>query len=44
MFGYRNRHAWTFLQFAILLLETIMLYFPAALALPGAFGEEIVDL
>ena len=44
MFGYRNRHAWTFLQFAILLLETIVLYLLAALALPNAFSEEIVDL
>jgi hypothetical protein len=44
MFGYRNRHNWTFLQFAILLLETIMLYLLAALALPTAFGEETVDL
>jgi hypothetical protein len=44
MFGYRGRHAWTFLQFAILLLETILLYLLAALALPTAFGEGIVDL
>ena len=44
MFGYRGRHAWTFLQFAILLLETIILYLLAALALPNAFGEAIVDL
>src|ERR1700676_4078228 len=44
MFGYRNRHAWTFLQFAVLLLETIMLYLLAALALPGTFGEATVDL
>jgi hypothetical protein len=44
MFGYRGRHTWTFLQFAILLLETILLYLLAALALPNAFGDEIVDL
>jgi hypothetical protein len=44
MFGYRNRHAWTFLQFAVLLLETIVLYLLAALALPTPFGEETVDL
>jgi hypothetical protein len=44
MFGYRGRHTWTFLQFAILLLETILLYLLAALALPNAFVEEIVDL
>lgn len=44
MFGYRNRHEWTFPQFAILLLETIVLYLLAALALPTAFGEAVVDL
>jgi hypothetical protein len=44
MFGYRDRHTWTFLQFAILLLETILLYLLAALALPNAFSAEIVDL
>src|SRR6266513_1973365 len=44
LFGLRNRHAWTFLQFAVLLLETIMLYLLAALALPGTFGEGTVDL
>jgi hypothetical protein len=44
MFGYRGRHAWTFLQFAILLLETILLYLLAALALPDTFGEAMVDL
>jgi hypothetical protein len=44
MFGYRGRHNWTFLQFTILLLETILLYLLAALALPNAFSPEIVDL
>jgi len=44
MFGYRERHTWTFLQFAILLLETILLYLLAALALPNVFSAEIVDL
>jgi hypothetical protein len=44
MFGYRGRHTWTFLQVAILLLETILLYLLAALALPNAFSAEIVDL
>jgi hypothetical protein len=44
MFGYRNRHAWTFLQFAILLLETVILYLLATLALPAIFPAEIVDL
>src|ERR1043166_1038073 len=44
MFGYRGRHAWTFLQFAILLLETILLYLLAALALPNISSGETVDL
>ena len=44
MFGYHGRHTWTFLQFAILLLETILLYLLAALALPNTFGDGIVDL
>jgi hypothetical protein len=44
MFQYRSRHAWTFLQFAILLLETIFLYLLAALALPMVFLGEVVDL
>jgi hypothetical protein len=44
MFGYRDGRGWTFLQFAILLLETIILYLLAALALPNAFGEATVDL
>ena len=26
MFGYRNRHTWTFVQFTIVLFEAIMLY------------------
>ncbi|HEY2138451.1 MAG TPA: hypothetical protein VGH00_00120 [Chthoniobacterales bacterium] len=44
MFGYRARHSWTFIQFGILLLETILLYLLAALALPSTVGDEIVDL
>jgi hypothetical protein len=44
MFGYRERRAWSFLQFAALLLETVMLYLLAALALPGTSGLEVVDL
>src|SRR5256714_10498351 len=44
MFGYRGRHACTFLQFAILLLETILLYLLAALALPTISSEETVAL
>ena len=44
MFGYRNRHTWTFVQFTVVLLEAIMLYLLAALALPGIPNEGEVDL
>jgi hypothetical protein len=44
MFGYRNKHDWTFVQFAVVLLETILLYLLAALALPGVPEEGEVDL
>jgi hypothetical protein len=44
MFGYRNRHSWTFVQFATVLLEVILLYLLAALALPNFAGQELIDL
>lgn len=44
MFGYRNKHDWTFVQFAVVLLETIMLYLLAALALPSVPDQGEVDL
>jgi hypothetical protein len=44
MFGYRNRHTWTFVQFTVVLLEAIMLYLLAALALPSIPNEGEVDL
>src|ERR1041385_5378914 len=39
MFSLRLRHNWTFLQFSTVLLEAIMLYLVAALALPNFSGE-----
>jgi hypothetical protein len=39
MFGYRNRHAWTFVQFTIVLFEAIMLYLLAAIVLPNIPNE-----
>jgi len=44
MFRFRNKHDWTFFQFAVVLFETILLYLLAALALPNVpdYGE--VDL
>jgi hypothetical protein len=44
MFGYRNRHTWTFVQFTVVLLEAIMLYLLAALALPNVANEGEIDL
>jgi len=44
MFGMRNRHGWTFLQFAVVLLQTIIIYMVAGLVFPDLFGEEVVDL
>jgi hypothetical protein len=42
--GYRNRHAWTFIQFTVVLLEAIMLYLLAAIVLPNIPDEGEVDL
>lgn len=44
MFGLRDRHVWTFLQFAMVLLNTILIYMMAALVFPDFSGDEIVDL
>jgi hypothetical protein len=44
MFGYRNHHSWTFLQFSTVLLEVILLYLLAALALPNFAGPAVIDL
>src|SRR5215467_242655 len=44
MFGMRNRHDWAIQQFAIVLLQTILIYMAAGLVLPDLFGEEVVDL
>jgi hypothetical protein len=44
MFGMRNRHDWTFEQFAIILLQTILIYMVAGLVFPDFVGDAIVDL
>ena len=44
MFGMRYRHDWTFLQFAIVLLQTILIYMVAGLVFPDLHGDEVVDL
>ena len=44
MFGMRLRHDWTFLQFAMVLLNTILIYMLAGLVFPDLFGEGVVDL
>jgi hypothetical protein len=44
MFGMRTRHDWTFPQFAVVLLQTILVYMLAGLVFPDFFGESVVDL
>ncbi len=44
MFGLRSHHNWTFGAFAIVLLQTIVLYMLAGLVFPDFFGEDVVDL
>jgi hypothetical protein len=44
MFGLRNRHDWTFQQFAMVLLNVIFIYMIAGLIFPDFFSEEVVDL
>ena len=44
MFGMRNRHDWTFLQFAMVLLNTIFIYMMTALVFPDFFGAAAIDL
>ncbi len=44
MFDYRTRHSWSFAQFATLLLEVVLLYLLAALALPASPRDGAIDL
>ena len=44
MFGMRNRHAWTFLQFGIVLLDTSLIYMATALVFPDLNDAEVIDL
>lgn len=44
MFGLREHTTWTFLQFAIVLAQTVVLYMLAGLVLPDFPGGERVDL
>jgi hypothetical protein len=44
MFGMRHRHDWTFVQFAMVLLQTILIYMVAGLVFPDLHGDEVVDL
>jgi len=44
MFGLREHMTWTFLQFSIVLAQTIVLYMLAGLVLPDFTGERYVDL
>lgn len=44
MFGMRNRQTWTFLQFGIVLLDTVLIYMMAALVFPDLTGSDAIDL
>ena len=44
MFGMRNRHDWSFEQFAMIQLQTMLFYMVAGLVFPDFFGEGNVDL
>jgi hypothetical protein len=44
MFGMRNRHDWTFEQFAMVLAQTILIYMVAGVVFPELGGETVVDL
>jgi hypothetical protein len=40
----RTHHDWTFQQFAIMVLQTTLIYMVAGLVFPDFLGEAIVDL
>ena len=44
MFSLRTHVDWTFLQFSVVLAQTIVLYLLAALVLPDVFGDAPVNL
>lgn len=44
MFGLRNHQDWTFNAFAVVLLQTILLYMLGGLIFPDFGGTEVVDL
>jgi hypothetical protein len=44
MFGMRLHVDWTFLEFSVVLAQTIVLYLLAALVLPDTHGDAVVDL
>src|SRR5260370_8113828 len=44
MFGMRTHRDWTVEQFAIMVLETILLYIVAGLVFPDFSGEAFIDL
>jgi hypothetical protein len=44
MFGLRSHEGWTFLAFAVVLMQTVLLYMLAGVVLPDFGGEAPVDL
>src|SRR6266704_3658774 len=44
MFGMRNRHDWTFLQFTMVLLNTVFIYMMTAVLFPMHYGQFVDQL
>lgn len=44
MFGMRLRQGWTFEEFSVVLLQTVLTYMVAGLIFPDLFGTEPIDL
>lgn len=44
MFGLRHHTEWTFIEFSVVLAQTIVIYLLAALVLPDFFGDVAVNL
>jgi hypothetical protein len=44
MFGLREHTDWTFLQFSVVLLQTVAIYLLSAIVLPDFFGDATVSL
>jgi hypothetical protein len=43
-FGLRDRAVWTFLEFAVVLLQMVLIYMMAAVVLPDPGGDDVIEL